>query len=318
MNNEQIKEQLLHIRPSDQPFSVVLSGKASKKVNGLYKSDSREIVLHNKNFQNDNELMHTAIHEYAHHLQFTDSPLPVSSRAHTVHFWSLFHGLLSDAEKLGMYRSPFETVEELAELTRRIKEKFLGVNGQLMKEMGRLLLEAQQVCEKHRVDFKDYLDRVLNLPRASARTAMRSHALDLDPRIGFDNMRTLVAVADPVKRKEAEDALLSGLSPDSVKEGLRGEPPARDADQRLKEERERLERQIARLRRRIEEIDRRLKGSSKGGPGGTKRGVKGPGVVEELRPPRHEAGRLPGAELATKRHPSAASVQSVAPEGGRA
>jgi len=276
MNNEQIKEQLLRIRPADEHFSVVLSGKASKKVNGLYKSDSREIVLHNRNFKSDNELMHTAIHEYAHHLQFSESPLPVSSRAHTVHFWSLFHGLLSDAEKLGIYRNPFEAIEELAELTQRIKEKFLGVNGQLMKEMGKLLVEAQVLCEEHRVDFKDYLDRVLNLPRTSARAAMRSHALDLDPRIGFDNMRTLVAVADPVKRQEAEEALLSGVSPDSVKEGLKGEPPARDAGERLKEERERLERQIMRLRRRIEEIDRRLKGISKG-----TRGVERPGVVED-------------------------------------
>jgi hypothetical protein len=259
MNNEQIKEQLLHVRPTNEAFSVVLSGKASKKVNGLYKSDRREIVLHNRNFRSDNELMHTAIHEYAHHLQFSESPLPISSRAHTVHFWSLFHSLLSDAEKLGVYQNPYEAIGELAELTRRIKEQFLGVNGQLMKEMGKLLVEAQALCEKHRVDFKDYLDRVLTLPRTSARAAMKSHALDLDPRLGFDNMRTLVVVADPVKRQEAEEALLSGLSPDSVKEGLKGEPPVRDAGQRLKEERERLERQIVRLRRRIEEIDRRLK-----------------------------------------------------------
>jgi len=258
MNNDQIKERLLELRHTDESFAVVLSGKKSRKVNGLYKFDTREIVLHNHNFENDNELMYTAIHEYAHHLQFSESPVPVSNRAHTVHFWSLFHGLLADAERMGIYRNPVETIDELADMTRRIKEKFLGVNGQLMKEMGKLLIEAQALCEKHRVDFRDYMDRVLGLPRASARAAMRSHALDLDPRVGFDNMRTLTTVADPVKRRRAEEALLSGMSPDSVKEGLKREPAALSPDERLREERDRLERQIQRLRRRIEEIDKRL------------------------------------------------------------
>jgi hypothetical protein len=277
MNNDQIREQLLSIRSTDEPFTVVLSGKASKKVNGLYKSDSREIVLHNRNFHDENELMYTAIHEYAHHLQFCESPTPVSHRAHTVHFWSLFHGLLADAETLGIYRNPFETIDELADMTRRIKEKFLGVNGQLMKEMGRILIEAQVLCQKHRVDFRDYLDRVLGLPRPSARAAMRSHSLDLDPRVGFDNMKTLATVADPVRRRRAEEALLSGMSPDSVKEGLKEPTATLDPVERLRGERDRLERQIQRLKRRIEEIDRRLRGMSVAG----RIGVGKPGLEED-------------------------------------
>jgi hypothetical protein len=56
MNNESIKEMLLNIQESELEFSVILTGKDSKRVNGLYKPDTREILLHNKNFKTDNEL----------------------------------------------------------------------------------------------------------------------------------------------------------------------------------------------------------------------------------------------------------------------
>ena len=67
MNQDQVKEILLQIEESELEFSVTFTGKASKKVNGLYKSDTHEILLHNKNFSVDNELLYTAIHEYTHH-----------------------------------------------------------------------------------------------------------------------------------------------------------------------------------------------------------------------------------------------------------
>ena len=44
-------------------FTVVQTGKKSSKVNGLYKTDSHEILLHNKNFTTNNAIMYTAIHE---------------------------------------------------------------------------------------------------------------------------------------------------------------------------------------------------------------------------------------------------------------
>jgi len=131
-------------------------------------------VLHNSNFQGDNELMHTAIHEYAHHLQFTGSPVPVSHRAHTVRFWSLIHSLVHDAEAQGIYTSPFDAVEECAELTRRIKEKFLGVNGGL-KELVRLLIQAHKLRAKRRAEkaLRSGMspDRVKEAPGAADRPA---------------------------------------------------------------------------------------------------------------------------------------------------
>jgi hypothetical protein len=260
VNNEQIKQKLLQIRDTDEYFEVVLSGKKSKKVNGLYKPETRELVLHSQNFHNDDELMYTAIHEYAHHLHFTSSPVPVSARSHTGEFWSLFHGLLYDAERLGLYSNPFEAVEDFDELTRRIREKVLLVNGELMKELGELLIRAQKLCEKHHTSFTDYLDRVLRIPRTSANTIIKTKILDIDPRLGFENMKTLTRISDPYTRKQAENALLEEMSPDMVRrEYLRPVKPRHsDPLKQLIAEKNRLERQIQRLRHKLEEISEKL------------------------------------------------------------
>lgn len=260
MNTDQIKEKLLQIRETDEYFEVVLSGKKSRKVNGLYKSETREIVLHNKNFLSDNELMYTAIHEYAHHLQFTSSPVPVSTRTHTGEFWSLFHELLYEAERLGIYRNPFSAIEEFEELTRQIRERVLSVNGELMKELGGLLIQAQKLCEKHHTSFTDYLDRVLRIPRTGANTIIKTRLLDIDPRLGYENMKTLTRIADPELRKEAERALLGEKSPDMVRREYLPPAKPRPADplEQLAAEKRRLERQIKRLQKKLEEISRRL------------------------------------------------------------
>lgn len=260
MNTDQIKQKLLQIQDTDEYFEVVLSGKKSRKVNGLYKSDTREIVLHNKNFLGDNELMYTAIHEYAHHLHFTGSPVPVSTRAHTGKFWSLFHSLLYEAERQDIYTNPFAGIEELEDLTFRIREKILAVNGELMKELGELLIQAQKLCEKHRTSFTDYLDRVLRIPRTSANTIIKTKLFDIDPRLGYENMKTLTRISDPNTRKQAEQALLEHHSPDMVKREYLPTTRVRYTDplEELVAEKRRLERQIERLRLKLEEISKKL------------------------------------------------------------
>ncbi len=263
MNNEQIKSTLQTLRATAEDFTVILSGKKSRKVHGLYKPDSREIIIHNKNFTNDNELLYTAIHEYAHHIQFTTSATPPSARTHTTAFWNLFHTLLFEAEGKGIYTNPFEQIEELRDLTRRIREKFLAPSGSLMKELGKLLIQAHGICEKHGTNFSDYLDRVLSLPRASAQLIMKSHTLDIDPRVGFENMRSLAGIRDNGSRGRAQAELLEGHSPDMVKAKYSERPAPRDPRQALQRERERLERMIERLRKRLKEIEKRIGASGK-------------------------------------------------------
>ena len=258
LNNEQIKKTLLSLRKSEHDFTVIMSGKKSRKVHGLYKPDTREIIIHNKNFKNDNELMYTAIHEYAHHLQFTTSVTPIPVRTHTTAFWNLLHTLLFEAEEKGIYSNPFESIEEFRTLTGQIRSRFLEGSGTLMKELGKLLVKAHELCEKHGTSYSDYLDRVLGLPRASAGVIVKAHTLDLDPRVGFENMRTLASITDGAARGKAQEELRAGHSPDMVKAKYR--PAALSADPRdaLQAERERLEKSIERMKKRLKEIEKRL------------------------------------------------------------
>ena len=109
MNRDQIKELLLSLENTDLDFEVIFSGKSSKKVNGLYKCETREIILHNKNFNTDNQLIYTAIHEYTHHLLYEAEAAQNGglkprkyAKAHGNAFWAKFHSLLEIAEKKGL------------------------------------------------------------------------------------------------------------------------------------------------------------------------------------------------------------------------
>jgi hypothetical protein len=259
MNQEQISRALRSLRRTEADFTVILSGKKSGKVNGLYKPESREIILHNKNFKGDNELMYTAIHEYAHHIQFTSSAAPISVRTHTTAFWSLFHTLLFEAEEKRVYANPYDGIEEFRLLTREIKDKFITASGSLMKDLGRLLIRAHELCEEHGASFSDYLDRILGLPRTSAQAIMKAKTYDLDPRIGFENMRSLAGMRDEGERTAAQEALMNGKSPDMVKERFssRGKPV--EAREILIAERGKIERTITRLKAKLSEIDSRIK-----------------------------------------------------------
>jgi hypothetical protein len=258
MNQDQVKRTLASIRKTSVDFTVILSGKASKKVNGLYKPQTREIILHNKNFSGDNELLYTAIHEYAHHLQFTGEAPPRSARTHTTAFWDLFHTLLAEAEDKELYENPFEGIPEFRTLTREIKEKFISVSGSLMKDLGGLLIRAHELCEKHGTSYTDYVDRVLGIPRASAQTIVKARTMNLDPRVGFENMRSLTGIRDEGRRAAAQEALIAGKSPDMVKAGFSERKKPAGARAALEEERGRLERTLERLRSRLKEIEKKL------------------------------------------------------------
>jgi hypothetical protein len=258
MNQDQVKAALLNIEDAPMEFSLIFSGKKSRKVNGLYKPETREIILHNRNFDDDNQLLYTAIHEYAHHLHACRRGGSLSSRAHTSEFWAIFHGLLEAAEKKNIYRDVFRDNAELTELTELIRKKFLLENGSLVKDMGKHLLRAHELCNTAGARFEDYVDRVLRIPRVAADMAIKMYQYDLDPQVGADNMRFLAGIRNDDERLTAEAALVKGKSPDTVRSGLRGPGGEEDNQARLSKEKQRLERTIASLSRRLEEVTREL------------------------------------------------------------
>jgi hypothetical protein len=271
VNQDQVKQKLLAIEEAPLEFTVVFSGKKSRKVNGLYKPDTREIIIHNKNFQGgsggkeaeENLLIYTAIHEYAHHLHACGRGGKLSVRAHTAEFWAILHGLLENAEKKKIYKNVFSGSKDLAELTEHIRKKYLEENGSLVKELGQLLLKAHDLCSAIGGRYEDYIDRVLRIPRQAASLAVKMYQYNLNPETGADNMRFLAGIGNEEKRQAAETALLAGKSPDSVKTALRQKSIIEEEDPRnsLEREKVRLEKTIASLKKRLKEVETELANS---------------------------------------------------------
>ncbi len=254
MNQDQVKEILLQIEESGLEFSVTFTGKASKKVNGLYKSDTHEILLHNKNFSVDNELLYTAIHEYTHH-RLCELDGTRSGRVHTQRFWSYFHRLLQKAEEKGLYKIAMEESPELLELTDTIRTTIMAEDGKLMKELGRLLSKARALCKQAGVRYEDYIDRVLCLPRASAATIEKIHAFDVKPELGYEAMKVVANIANPDKRAAAEDLFLQKHSPAFVRDSVKNKPQDEDPRRKLENEKRRIERTIVSLQARLSELE---------------------------------------------------------------
>ena len=254
MNQDQVKEILLQIEESALEFSVTFTGKASKKVNGLYKSDTHEILLHNKNFSVDNELLYTAIHEYTHH-RLCELDGTRSGRVHTQRFWSYFHRLLQKAEEKGLYKIAMEESPELLELTDTIRTTIMAEDGKLMKELGRLLSKARVLCKQAGVRYEDYIDRVLCLPRASAATIEKIHAFDVKPELGYEAMKVVANIANPDKRAAAEDLFLKKHSPAFVRDSVKNKPQDEDPRRKLENEKRRIERTIVSLQARLSELE---------------------------------------------------------------
>ena len=264
MNQDQVREKLLLLEDAPLDFTLIFSGKKSSRVNGLYKPDTREIIIHNRNFGKgssedpDNLLVYTAIHEYAHHLHACSRGGQLSAKAHTAEFWAILHRLLEKAEKKNIYRNVFNGSPELVELTEIIRKKYLKENGELIKDLGMQLLRAHDLCEEAGGRWEDYVDRILRIPRQAANLAIRMHQYNLNPETGADNMRFLAGISNEEKRNAAEAALLGGKSPDMVKTALR-QDPEEDPRARLEKEKSRLERTIASLSKRLDEVKRELK-----------------------------------------------------------
>lgn len=262
MNQDQVKSKLEQLEPEIDAFTVIFSGKESKKANGVYHPEKREIIIHNKNFTNDNQLLYTAVHEFAHHVHFCRSPVPISSRAHTTAFRSILHHLLAKAEELTIYTNIFETEPEFTALTARIRKEFVSVNGQLMKELGALFIQAQQLCEKHGARFEDYIERIIRINKSTATSLMKIHSLDIDPSLGYENMRTIAGIGDVTERLQAQQALQSGQTPDMVKINLKqNKQSAPENDNQLEKlltEKRKLERSINNLHEKLKEIEQRI------------------------------------------------------------
>ena len=267
MTNDRIKEILLDIEQPEIDFTVTQTGKESKRVNGFYKPDTHEIFLHNLNFKSDNQLVYTAVHEFTHHLmtikkQETDPSYGQACKVHTQEFWAKFGELLGIAEQKGYYSLGWENNAELKALTEDIKTNYLAKNGQLMQEFGKKLAKAMELCQAADIRYEDYIDRVLCLPRSAEKDIRKVGAIEVNPAIGFDNMKTVVSVKKRDDRAEIEQQFVEGgKSPSTVREMMKqksAQARNQDPKSRLEKEKNRLEKTIAQLTQRLEMVEESL------------------------------------------------------------
>lgn len=255
MNQDSVKSMLLNLENTELEFSVIFSGKSSTKVNGLYNVEEREIILHNKNFKTDNQLIYTAIHEYTHHLINEKYGASASGRPHNAEFFSKMHSLLDKAEEQGIYSLGLESSPELEKLTQEIKTNYIEQNGRLMMEFGRMLQKAAKLCEEANIRYDDYLDRVLRLPRTAEKSIKKVSNLDVNPAIGFENMKLLSSITKPEQREEMKKELESGKTPDTVRAMMKKKALNVDKKSELEKEKVRLEKTIENLKQRLIRVE---------------------------------------------------------------
>lgn len=258
MNQDQVKNLLLQLDDTVDEFTVIFSGKQSSKVDGLYHPETFEIIIHNKNFNEDNLLIYTAIHEFAHHIQFTRHR-DTSKRSHNILFWNIFHGLIEKAIEKKLYESIFDNDVQFLKLTKEIRDNFITVNGDLMKSFGKVLIQALEMCQKKHAIFEDYIDRILGMGRNSAKTLMSVYAQDIDPKIGYENMKIVSGIKKPSERMEAEKEFLEGKTQSQVKSHFNTDSHGEDISlKKLQTQKRRIVKSISSLNERLEDIDSQI------------------------------------------------------------
>lgn len=261
MTNADIEGFLLRLRPTQYPFTVIQTGKRSKKVNGLYKPETREILIHNRNFTETSDLLRTAIHEYAHHLHYTSERPPKPGRPHDTRFWSLFHDLLTEAERRDLYVDVFRRDPEFIALTSSIKNELLQPNARLFQELGARLVRAEALCRARSLNFRDYLERELGLRMPTARLAMAFVNEELPPELTPDQVRTVLKLPK-VERAEAVASLLRGQTEAQVLARTASTPDPRaqeDPVEALRRRKRRVEALIQKYRNELQELEEHIR-----------------------------------------------------------
>lgn len=262
MNQDTVKEKLQTIHESPVEYTVIFSGKKSKKVNGLYKPLTREIIIHNRNFnddegnQNENCLMFTAIHELAHHVMMAEMGKK-SARAHSQDFWATFHNLLDIAETKKVYHAAIDAdTQKLIDDARDISKQI----AELQRELGRVIVSIEEACQKSGLRREDIVERKAQISKQSAQVAVTAYNMG-DQEVGAD----IQAEAAKQRNDEKRAAIIAaGQEGKSVIQAKKSTAPAKPVDSEdetatLIREKRRIERTVESLNHRLEEITEQLR-----------------------------------------------------------
>ncbi|MDR1587595.1 MAG: hypothetical protein LBS57_09080 [Treponema sp.] len=259
MNQDMVKELLQKLHESPAEYNVIFSGKKSPKVNGLYKPGKNEILIHNRNFENnergENLLFYTAMHELAHHIQFTELKQK-SARAHTQLFYSVLDDLVDSAEKKGVYKMPIdkdtqELIDEAKDISREIAA--------LQRKLGQVLMQLHESCVEKGIRYEDVIERKAQIARQTEKKAIKAYNLNLSEEIGADIQEAAIKERDEEKIEAIVHAGQKGKSIDQAKRAVAKPIDQEDETVSLAKEKKRIEHTIASLSRRLEEVEEQLR-----------------------------------------------------------
>ena len=118
------------------------------------------------------------------------------------------------------------------------------------------------MCKEAHFSYEYYIYRVLFLPRNTAKDISKVSAADVNPAIGFENMKVVANVKKKDDRAKIEnDFLNGGKSPSSIREMMKQKSAAargQDPKTKLEKEKSRLEKTIAQLTQRLEYVEESL------------------------------------------------------------
>jgi hypothetical protein len=249
MNQNEVKERLQKLHESTTDYTVIFSGRKNRKVNGLYKIASKEIIIHNKNFANDNCLMFTAIHELAHHIINTETKRK-GSRAHTQLFWATFHDLVDKAEAAGIYAPDIDAatrklIDDVRDISKQIAD--------LQRKLGHMLIRVNEVCGEKGLRYEDVVERKAQISKQTMKTSIAAYNMG-DEDVSAD----IQTEAAKERNEDKRDAILAaGHEGKSVVQAKKTTAPPllrEDETVSLIKERHRIERTIEALTRRLEEV----------------------------------------------------------------
>jgi hypothetical protein len=161
-DGQKIKEILTTIKKPKHSFEVIIKNEKSarkygRRCSGCYNYSKSEITLYLPNFNNNNELIKTAIHEYAHHFMH-------SSIKHQTEFWECFFEFLEIADCKGLYSCNIDSCEKLKKITSIINEYNMIKTGKLFKKGAKGIINLlNTLCIKNNIYFEYYCVKYLKM-----------------------------------------------------------------------------------------------------------------------------------------------------------
>jgi hypothetical protein len=260
MDREAVRQKLIELYPAREAFIFEFSGKKSRRVNGTYYPALKKIVIHEKNFTSENQLMYTAIHELAHHVVSTEYG-ERKARSHTKLFWATFHNLQEAAEKKGIYvRDRPAAIKELAEKARKIDRSI----AKLQRELGIILSDLQELCAEAGERYEDVVEHDIGMARLTAKKAQEAASIFVEGELGQDAQALALRAGSAAKQAAVIEQAGEGKSIAQIEELARPWPRAvghgglEDMITTLRKEKRRVEAAILVLQYRLENVAREL------------------------------------------------------------